>query len=82
MIQLGLVSDCGILGLCCDKCTNHQTPAVKGEWQGGGPQSWHWPPQVRVGQPWAQWVPVAISRERVIYEIFRRCFSKGEWITR
>lgn len=46
------------------------------------PQSWHWPPQVRVGQPWAQWVPVAISRERVIYEIFRRCFSKGEWITR
>ena len=30
------------------------------------PQSWHWPHQVRVGQPLAQWVPVAISRERVM----------------
>lgn len=43
--------------------TGHQQSRESGKKEA---QSWLWPHQARVGQPWAQWVSVAISRERVM----------------
>lgn len=45
------------------------------------PQSWLWPHQVRSGTALGP-VGACCNLQGKSYEIFRRCFSKGEWIIR